>query len=432
MARFFIENYGCQMNSAEADSLRQLLVNHGHIEAKTPAESDVAILNTCSVRQTAEQRIEGRLGFYRGINQKYGKKLKVVIMGCMARNSGKSLREKFPDVVTILWGTYHKHKIANILDRLDGESDFLEMQNYSFMPAYSQYKYPFKAFVPISHGCSNFCTYCIVPYVRGPEVHRPISDILDNVRRLVDSGVKEICLLGQNVNSYIFSGINFPEMLNKVANISDLPRVTFLTSHPKDFSRELVEVMKSHSNIMTTLHLPFQSGSDRILELMKRKYTVSDYLEKVKMAKEIPGITLTTDIMVGFPGESEADFEATLRMVEEVGFYEAYMYRFNIRPGTPAAKLPNQVSESVKLKRLDQLIRRQAEIARHLRERHIGEQHTVLLEAQSKRNPTILAGRTHNGLMCYLEGGAELIGQVVEVQVTGVSGNGLVGRVVNS
>lgn len=433
MARFLIENYGCQMNSAEADSLRALLTASGHTEETDPARADIVIFNTCSVRKTAEQRIVGRLGFYRGLNQQNGTKIRSIVMGCMSRFSGTELRRKFPDIVGLIWGTYHKEQIIPYLDQLASgiaiNEEYLDRDTFDFLEASPEEQFPFKAYVPIAHGCDNYCSYCIVPYVRGHEAHRPAGEIMENIAALAGRGVMQICLLGQNVNSYHDGGMRFPELLAKIAGESGIPRITFLTSHPKDFSKELARVMAENPNIMPFLHLPFQSGSDRILAAMNRKYTAAAYMEKIGWAKEIPGIVLSTDILVGFPGETDEDFEATMRIVEEVRFHDAYMYRYSTRPGTSAEKLPDHVPEKVKLARLARLIPRQKALGRELLETHTGEVHTALLDSVSKKNPHILSGRTHNNIQVFVKGNTDMIGKIVTVRFTGGSGIGVRGEI---
>lgn len=419
---FLIETYGCQMNIAESDSLSRLLILRGHLEAQNPEEADVVILNTCSVRLTAEERIDGRVGFYRGLAKKIGKEVPVVLMGCMAQNVGDELQKKFPDVVKLVWGTYHKDGIADFLSSMDGSSH-IEMQDYEFLPAEKQRNSDFKAFLPISHGCNNFCTYCIVPYVRGREVHRSFSEISDEVKRLLDDGVAEITLLGQNVNSYKDENRRFPELLSACADLG-VARLSFLTSHPKDFSRELVDAMKSHENILRYLHLPFQAGSNEILKHMNRKYSREDYLKKIETAKEIPGLSLSTDIMVGFPNETEEDFEDTMNIVESVRFLEAYMYRYNIRPGTKAETMNPQVDEEIKLSRLSRLIARQNEISKEIRQSKIGLETTALLESISKKDSSVLSGRTHEGLMVFVKGSENEIGKIIKVKLIETRGTG--------
>ncbi len=427
MAKFFIETYGCQMNVSESASLKKILLDHDHEEAATETEAQWVILNTCSVRLTAEQRIEGRIGYYRNLNRNQGKNIKLILMGCMGQNVGEDIKKRFPDVVKVVWGTYNKE---GILPYLSGtaQGDFLDLEGYHFMPAEPEKQHPYKAFVPISHGCNNFCTYCIVPHVRGREVHRDSREILENIKTLASEGVKEITLLGQNVNSYESGGIHFPELLDMVASETGIPRLSFLTSHPKDFNLDLADVMSAHANIMPYLHLPFQAGSDTILQRMNRKYTRNSYMDKISIARSIPGIVLTTDILVGFPGETEADFQATMEIVKEVRFHEAYMYKYSVRPGTEAEKYTDHVDEDIKLSRLQHLIEVQMKINRASMAAQIGEATTVLMENRSRKDPSHIKGRSHSGMLVVLPGEISDIGSIQSVRITDTSGSMLVGE----
>jgi tRNA-2-methylthio-N6-dimethylallyladenosine synthase len=419
--KFFIETYGCQMNTAESDSLKSILADAGFCEVDSPLDADFAILNTCSVRLTAEERIEGRIGYYRGLKRD----ISVVLTGCMGQNVGLEIKRKFPDVVKLVWGTYNKEGLVSALLNISNSNDYLSQTDYRFMPAKPQKKYPFKAFVPVSHGCDNFCSYCIVPYVRGREISRKSGEIIENVKQLADEGVIEFCLLGQNVNSYRDGATGFPSLLDKIANIDGVERLTFLTSHPKDFSRELVGAINANPNVMRYIHLPFQAGSNRVLSEMNRKYTREDYLKKIETAREIDDVVITTDIMVGFPGETDAEFEDTMDIVERVRFNEAYMYRYNIRPGTKAEKLQNQVDEETKLSRLARLIETQSRITKKILPGYTGRVYRSLVESVSKKDETRLCARTHNGIMVFFKGDKSLIGRIVELEITGVSGTGL-------
>jgi tRNA-2-methylthio-N6-dimethylallyladenosine synthase len=430
MARFFIENYGCQMNVSESDSLRNLLIIHHHEWVENPREAEVAIINTCSVRRTAEQRIVGRFGFYRTLNETEGRNIRVVLMGCMAQNAGLAMKKKFPDVIKLVWGTYNKEGVLEYLNSLRSKGNFLELSDYRFMDAQPQGKYPFKSFVPISHGCDNFCSYCIVPIVRGREVHRSAKDILANIQKLSDQGVKEINLLGQNVNSYRDGNLSFPELLDRIAVETKMERIGFLTSHPKDFSKELVDVVAAHSNIMKSIHLPLQSGSGRILNLMNRKYTTEEYLKKIEMARKIPDAALSTDILVGFPSETEKEFLETVELVKKVRYTEAFTYHYNVRPGTAAEKLPDQVPEKVKKERLSYLIETQRAISQEMLSAQIGNTLLLMLDSVSKKNPNELSGKSHNGISIFIEGKKEWIGQILPVKIEGVSGSGVRGKAI--
>ncbi len=413
------------MNSGESDSLRAALSGEGFIEASNPSEADVAIINTCSVRKTAEERIIGRLGFYRGLREKKGSRVKVLFLGCMAQSKGIEIREKYPDIVIGVWGTYNKAEIADYLKRSSWEIENLDLSNYRFMEASPQNKYPFKSFVPISHGCNNFCSYCIVPYVRGREVCRKSSDILDNIFSLMDRGVLEVTLLGQNVNSYKDGNVDFPGLLDMISVKTKIPRITFLTSHPKDMSKELIEAVKTHDNILKTIHLPLQSASDRILSGMNRHYTFGEYIDKIEIIRTIPGVVISTDIIAGFPGETDEEFIETLDAVGNIKFDEVFMYYYNSRPGTAALNLKPEVPLKIKKERLGILIKLQHEISRQRLSSFTGFKTTALIDGKSKKDGSELTGRTHNGLAIYLSGDPGLTGRIVPVQITGRSGTGL-------
>lgn len=425
MPSFFIENYGCQMNTAEADSLRALLTARGHTETAAAEDAQVVILNTCSVRKTAEQRIEGRFGYYRNLRQNHGKDIKLVLMGCMAQNAGPEMKEKYSDVVTLVWGTYNKDGIADFLDRLEAPGDHLALTDYRFLDARPQEKYPFRAFLPITHGCNNYCSYCIVPYVRGREISRPYSQILDNARRLAHQGVLEITLLGQNVNSWAEGGADFPDLLNAVADVPGLARVTFLTSHPKDFSNRLYEVVRDNPRVLKNVHLPAQSGSDRVLSAMNRRYTREQYLEKAMLVKSIPNLTLTTDLIVGFPGETDAEFRETLSLVSTVRYQEAFMYQYNRRKGTPAAVMDGQLPRELRVERLAELIALQSQIEQELLRSWLGKETEVLWESYSKKNKNELGGRTREGLQAYGAAQGTAVGSLTRARIESVSGKGV-------
>lgn len=431
MVKFYIENYGCQMNVSESDSLRNLLRENGHTEANNPRESDVVIINTCNVRKTAEERIEGRLGYYRSLITNEKIRLKVILMGCMAQNSGIQMKKKFPDVVGLLWGTYNKDGILEYMDRLTKAEDYLKLYDYQFMEAKSQTKYSFKSFVPISHGCDNFCSYCIVPFVRGREIHRNHLDIINNVNKLINTGIQEIILLGQNVNSYNDGHMNFPELLNEIAVLTGINRLGLMTSHPKDFSIDLVEVIKANKNIMRNIHLPLQSGNNRILNLMNRKYSIDEYLEKINIAREIDDIIFTTDILIGFPGETEQEFNETLQVLDKVMFYEAFTYKYNSRPGTKAEYMQNQISENIKKDRLSRMIERQKINTGKVLSSRIGKKQIAMLDSVSKKKTNELSGKSHNGINVFIEGRKELIGSIFKIEFISISGNGLTAKILN-
>lgn len=428
MLKLFFETYGCQMNIAEADSLTDQAVKRGHQIATQPEDADVIIINTCSVRLTAESHVIGRLGYYRTVNkEREDRDLRIILMGCMSENVGLEVKKKFSDIVSILWGTYNKDHFLDYLDDLQVKQESLGFGSaYSFMPATPSKEYPFKAYLPVSHGCNKHCSYCIVPKVRGLEKNRDFQEIIDNAKQLVDEGVKEICLLGQTIDTYKFDGKFFPDLLEAVAEQSGIERITFLTSHPREFLYETIELMNTYENILPFLHLPYQSGNTRILREMRRGYTIDQYVEKIEKIRKIrPDIILSTDIIVGFPTETEMEFEDTLNVLKQIRFNEAFMYRYNTRPNTPAENFEGQIPEEEKLRRLDILVKTHREIMSELLAQQVGAKTTALFDRESKYSDKIFAetgnkqylGRTHNNSVCTIESPIDLRGQILPVEL---------------
>ncbi len=428
MAKLFFETYGCQMNLAEADSLSDQSLSRGHTITERPEDADIIVMNTCSVRLTAESHVIGRLGYYRTVNkERLDKDLRVILMGCMSENVGLEVKKKFSDIVSILWGTYNKEMFLDYIDDYSVKQDSLGFgAAYSFMPATASKEYPFKAYLPVSHGCNKHCSYCIVPKVRGLEKNRNFDEIVDNAKKLADEGVKEICLLGQTIDTYRHDGKRFPDLMEAVAAKSGAERITFLTSHPREFMYETVELMNTYENIMPFLHLPYQSGNTRILKEMRRAYTIDQYLEKIERIRQIrPDIVLSTDIIVGFPTETDKEFEDTLNVLKTVRFNEAFMYRYNTRPNTPAEHFGGQIPEEEKLRRLDILVRTHRVIMAELLESQVGANTTALFDRESKYSDRIYSatgnkqylGRTHNNTVCTIESPIDLRGRILPVEL---------------
>lgn len=352
--KFLIESYGCQLNMAESAAIETMLIGRGLEKTENPDEADAVILNTCSVRKTAENRIWGRLGFYSSEKKKH--KLILIVTGCMAERMQEELKKEAPYIDAVI-GTNEK---AEIPDFIIGEP-LEQLDGYRFLSSYYR-EGDYSSYVPIMNGCNNFCSYCIVPYVRGREVSRPVEEILKEICFLEQHGVKEITLLGQNVNSYSaeYDGehVDFPRLLELILPyLRNIMFVRFESPHPKDFSDRLISVIADNDRISKHIHLPVQSGSTRILQLMNRKTTREKTLDLIRKMKErIPHLTLSTDVMTGFPTETDEEYEETLSLMEEMGCTEAFMYYFNPREGTRAASMDGQIDESVKIKRLERLI----------------------------------------------------------------------------
>ena len=423
---YHIETLGCQMNVKDSEKLAGILRDAGFVFAASEEDADLVLYNTCTVRENANQRMYGRLGRLQYLKKQRPEML-IAVCGCMMQEPDEvaCIREKY-GFVDIVFGTHNVFRLAELLyRRLTEEKQVIEVwegteEIVEDLPAVR--KYPFKAGVNIMFGCNNFCSYCIVPYVRGRERSRESREILHEVEKLAGEGVKEIMLLGQNVNSYghtLEEGISFAELLRMCAAVPGIERIRFMTSHPKDLSDELIAVMGEDRKICDHFPLPLQSGSDRILKAMNRRYTREQYLTLVeKLRKAVPGISVTTDIIVGFPGETEEDFQDTMDMVRRVRYDSVFTFIYSKRTGTPAARLPDQVPEDVVKDRFDRLLRLVQETAAEALDRNVGRVFPVLAEEKNRREEGMLTGRLTNNLTVHFRGGEELIGQIIPVQIT--------------
>lgn len=432
MGKFFIETYGCQMNVAESNAIESLLLASGWTAADKPDDADLAIINTCSVRKSAENRIWGRLGAYTHIKSqkaKEGKRLTLVLTGCMAERLFDSVKKDAPQIDYVVKNNdkLKMLEIAGVSDRTSSEDE-----KYLFTQAY--YKDgEFASYVPIMNGCNNFCSYCIVPYVRGREISRCPEQILKEISMLDSKGVREITLLGQNVNSYNYEGMGFPELLRRICRVCDnIQWIRFESPHPKDFSDELIEVIATEPKVAKHLHVPMQSGNTRILELMNRRYTRERYLDLIDRIKaRIPEITFAVDVMVGFPGETEDEFEDTLSAMAHVGYIEAYMYYWNPREGTRACSMEGQMDEKDKQQRLQRLIDWQLENAAKIKSTRACGIQSVLVTQVSRDNAKQMLGRNeHNEMVAFdvLDGQSVKPGDIVNVEFRMLNGNTFVGR----
>ena len=432
------------MNIAESAALALAARERGWEEAKNPDEADLVLLNTCSVRATAEQRVLGRLAHYSaykkkrslsGGNQVADKpRLTLVLAGCMAERLGEQLKADFPELDYVI-GTSARSRFPLILEAVENGSFFVESDEnpvFSFSPFHldtgNLSGNPFRSFVPIMHGCNNFCSYCIVPYVRGREVSRDPKAILEEIDILSGKGVREITLLGQNVNSYRWEGIDFPGLLVQIAKFLEgkggIRWVRFLSSHPKDFSPELIRVMAKNPVFCRHIHLCVQHGSNRVLEAMNRRYTREQYLYLVEQLRSaMPDLSLSTDFLVGFPSETDEDFDELLSLMEEVKFLYAYMYHYNPREGTAAFSLPGRVSAEVKKERLSRVIALQKRHTAELLKRQVGKEVTVLIEGISRKNADELVCRTERDEMVVIPGNRDKIGSFARLTLLSLRGN---------
>jgi tRNA-2-methylthio-N6-dimethylallyladenosine synthase len=450
MKKYHIETYGCEMNKAESAAMETTLREHGW-ERSSEADAQLVLLNTCTVRTTAENRAWNRI--HQLSARKKDRAFVLAVVGCMVEQHKGTIQKKAPGVDYVL-GTFQKQSFGLMLDVISkGQKiEALEEEPEYVFDANHHEPGAFRSFIPIMHGCNNFCSYCIVPYVRGKEVSRNPADILREIDRLEDIGVREITLLGQNVNSYRWEAdgvaLNFPGLLRMMAAHLDArhaaalvesanparsgPRqsdgrigwIRFLTSHPKDLSSELVEVIADNPIFCRHIHLPFQSGSNAVLKAMNRRYTREGYLSLVeKLRRAMPELTLSTDILVGFPGETEEDFEQTLDLMRQVHFSYAFMYHFNTRDGTPAAGMSNKIPDRVKKERLARVIALQKEISTSLMAERIGQSDEVLIEGVSRRSSEEVLARTTRDEMVVFAASQRRIGRFARVRLLSVAGN---------
>ena len=432
--KYHIVTYGCQMNAHDSEKIAGMLERMGMCQAAERDEADLVLYNTCCVRENAERRALGNVGWLKEL-KKVKPELMIVVCGCMVQQQGmaQKLMKRYP-FVDIAIGTHDLAALPDMLrGLLDGRGHALKVSDIDGIVVEGlpvKRTNPYHAYVTIMYGCNNFCSYCIVPYVRGRERSRLPEDILSEVRQLKESGVKEIMLLGQNVNSYAGGGMDFAQLLSEVDKIG-IERVRFMTSHPKDLSDALIDVMANSRHICHQLHLPVQHGSDRILDAMNRRYTYEHYMELVgKLRAAMPDIGLSTDLIVGFPGETDEDFRRTIELVKNVRYDSAYTFIYSPRQGTVAADMPDQVPDEVARERIHELIAVQEQITSEVYSAQVGRRERVLVEGVSARRDTEITGRTERGITVNFAGDAAMIGSTVDVEITGAGHNTLKGRLI--
>lgn len=422
--KLFIETYGCQMNVNDTEVVISILQEEGYRYTEQIEEADVILINTCSVRDNAEQRIWGRLSEMRRY-RKAKPTLKIGIIGCMAERLKEQLTEG-RDAVDIVAGPDAYRDLPRLLREVDGGGHGVntllsQEETYAEIAPVRLDKSGVSAFISIMRGCNNYCSYCVVPYTRGIERSRDPETILSEARRLLENGYREVTLLGQNVNSYRWEEVDFPELIRRVAALSPLLRVRFATSHPKDMSDRLLEVMASMPNICRAIHLPAQSGSTEMLKRMNRKYTREWYLDRVAAIRRyMPDCAITTDLIAGFSSESEEEHRETLSLMREVGYVFAYMFKYSERPGTFASKhLPDNISEEVKGRRLQEIIELQNELSLESNRRDVGQEFEILVEGRSRRREDQLFGRTSQNKVVIFDAAEGIsVGDYVRVRVT--------------
>jgi len=436
--KLFIKTHGCQMNEYDSSKMADVLAaEHGLELTENEAEADVILVNTCAIREKAQEKVFSQLGRWRQLKLA-NPKLVIGVGGCVASQEGENIIKRAP-FVDMVFGPQTLHRLPQMVDRVRSEGraqvdiSFPEIEKFDRMPE-ARAEGP-TAFVSIMEGCSKYCSFCVVPYTRGEEISRPFDDVIAEVASLASQGVREVNLLGQNVNAYrgeMHDGsvCDLGLLIQYVAQIDGIGRIRFTTSNPLEFNDSLVRAFAECDKLANFLHLPVQSGSDRILSAMKRGHTAIEYKQKIRKLRAVrPGISISTDIIVGFPGETDADFEATMKLVTDVGFDQSFSFVYSRRPGTPASNLPDETPESVKKERLFRL---QAQInmqARAISESMLGSTQRVLVERPSTKNPHELTGRTENMRYVNFAGHPRLIGQFVDVVITEAMPNSLRGRV---
>ena len=432
---FHITTFGCQMNEHDSEVIDGLLTERGFSSVKERKDASIVIINTCSVRDNADKRFFGTLGQLKK-RKESDPSFIVCVCGCMMQQQRvvDTIKAKYP-WVDVIFGTNSIHHIPELIEKVAIEKekvvDIIENTEEVVEGLPAKRLFDHKALVNIMFGCNNFCTYCIVPYTRGREKSRAPEAIVDEVKGLVADGVKEIMLLGQNVNSYDGNGTSFAELLKMLNDVDGLERIRFMTSNPKDLSDELIEAFAVCDKLCRNLHLPIQSGSNRVLKRMNRKYTREDYLKLIeKLRKTVPDITLSTDIIVGFPGETNEDFEETLSIVKEVEYDSAFTFIYSIRKGTPAEKFEDQIEESEKHRRFDLLVSAVNEISEKKNKAYQDRVEKVLVDGVSKNDKSTLTGRTDGFKLVNFAGKKELIGSLVDVKITDAKTFSLFGEVI--
>ncbi|MCE5210590.1 MAG: tRNA (N6-isopentenyl adenosine(37)-C2)-methylthiotransferase MiaB [Deltaproteobacteria bacterium] len=421
---FYIQTFGCQMNVHDSEQIAALLAAEGYEQSSNMNIADLIILNTCSIREKAEQKVLSQLGRIEKL-KKQNPGLIIGVGGCLAQHLGTKFHKKVRSL-DFVFGTHSIHLLPDIIASIKAErKKITEIDFHKSLMSLNIFAEPSKdaisSFMTIMQGCNNFCSYCVVPYLRGPEISRPIKDILEETKKLADLGIREVTLLGQNVNSYgknLNDGSNFTALIKKIAEISGIKRIRFTTSHPRDLSLELMNCFAEEEKLCRHIHLPVQSGSNRILSLMNRGYTIEEYIKKIDYLRKItPEISITSDIIVGFPGETEKDYQETIDMMEKIRFDSTFSFKYSERDGTAAKKLKEKVLEEEKLRRL--------EVLQELQNRHTLEKNTalegsiqeLLVEGRSKNSESDLMGRTSSWKIVNFKGESDLIGKMVNVKV---------------
>ncbi len=439
--KLYIETFGCQMNEYDSAKMRDVLqASHGYELTSDPNQADVLLLNTCSIREKAQDKVFSELGRWRPLKEKRPDVM-IGVGGCVASQEGEALQKRAP-FVDMVFGPQTLHRLPQMLDQARAEHkpvidiSFPEIEKFDALP--EPRAEGVKAFVSVMEGCSKYCTFCVVPYTRGEEVSRPVDDVIQEITVLAQQGVREVNLLGQNVNAYrgeTSDGeiADFALLLYYVAAIEGIDRIRYTTSHPVEFSDSLIEAYAEIPQLVDHLHLPVQSGSNRILSLMKRGHTREDYIEKIHRLREVrPNISLSSDFIIGFPGETDEDFEQTMSLIETLGFDLSFSFIYSARPGTPAADMPDGITIERKRERLAHLQKRIAAMSAEISRNMVNKVQRVLVEGVSKKDYAQMSGRTENNRVVNFTGHPKLVGQFVDVLITEALPNSLRGRLADA
>ncbi|MCC2604467.1 tRNA (N6-isopentenyl adenosine(37)-C2)-methylthiotransferase MiaB [Planctobacterium marinum] len=439
--KLFIKTWGCQMNEYDSEKMADLLDStHGYSLAEEAEDADVILLNTCSIREKAQEKVFHQLGRWKNLKTKKPE-LVIGVGGCVASQEGDAIRQRAP-YVDIVFGPQTLHRLPEMISQIQaGEKavvdiSFPEIEKFDRLPE-PRAEGP-TAFVSIMEGCSKYCSFCVVPYTRGEEVSRPVDDVIFEIAQLAEQGVREVNLLGQNVNAfrgehYDGSICRFAELLHLVAAIDGIDRIRYTTSHPVEFTDDIIDAYETIPELVDHLHLPVQSGSDHILAMMKRGHTAIEYKSKIRRLKKIrPNLSMSSDFIIGFPGESDKDFEDTMNLIQAIDFDLSFSFIYSARPGTPAADVPDDVSEEVKKQRLHLLQQRISQQAQRIARNMVGTVQRVLVEGPSKKNIMELSGRTENNRVVNFEGTPDMVGKFVDIDITDVFANSLRGNVIRT
>jgi tRNA-2-methylthio-N6-dimethylallyladenosine synthase len=437
--KLYIKTWGCQMNEYDSQKMAELLDStHGFELAEEAEDADVILLNTCSIREKAQEKVFHQLGRWKNLKAK-NPNLLIGVGGCVASQEGEAIRQRAP-YVDMVFGPQTLHRLPEMIQQVTGQKgavvdvSFPEIEKFDRLPE-PKADGP-TAFVSIMEGCSKYCTFCVVPYTRGEEVSRPLDDVLYEIAQLAEQGVREVNLLGQNVNAYrgeSFDGsiCRFSDLLRLVATIDGIDRIRYTTSHPVEFTDDLIDVYADIPELVSHLHLPVQSGSDRILTQMKRGHTALEFKSKIRRLRKVrPDIAMSSDFIIGFPGETEQDFEATMDLIQAIDFDLSFSFIYSARPGTPAADMPDDVTDAVKKQRLHLLQDRITHQALRIARQMLNTEQRILVEGPSKKNPMELRGRTENNRIVNFVAPHTVIGQFVDVKITDVYANSLRGDLI--